>query len=65
MRFWGKVFGRKGDYLVAQGYLPPSPNPNTPAHLERRGEVGANYCTYWVTDSALDDWVELPDVLPE
>ena len=64
LKFWGKIFGRKQDYFIAQGYLPPSAQPNALPQLEPRGEVGANYYTYWITDNVLEDWIELPDVLP-
>jgi hypothetical protein len=32
--------------------------------MEPRGK-GANSSVFWVTDSLLNDWIQLPDVTPE
>lgn len=66
IRFWGKIYGREKDYYVAEGTLDGAGREDIPRPkgFERRG-TGLNKFTYWVTDSVLDDWVELPDVTPQ
>ena len=66
MRFWGKFYGREGDYYVAEGLLENAGREDIPRPkgFERRG-TGLNRHTYWVTDNVLDDWIELPDVTPQ
>ena len=65
IRFWGKIYGREKDYYVAEGLLENTGREDItrPKGFEKRG-TGLNKYTYWVTDSVLDDWVELPDVTP-
>lgn len=65
LRFWGKIFGSEKDYYVAEGILDhrfsdEAAGPDVEPH-----GVGANRLTFWVTNSALDDWYELPLVTPE
>ena len=66
LRFWGKIYGREKDYYVAEGILENTGREDIPRPkgFEKRG-TGLNKFTYWVTDSILDDWVELPDVTPQ
>lgn len=43
LRFWGKIFGSKKDYYVAEGFLgAKAPAPGADKHVERRGDIGAN-----------------------
>lgn len=66
IRFWGKIYGREKDYYVAEGILENTGREDItrPKGFEKRG-TGLNKYTYWVTDSILEDWVELPDVTPQ
>ncbi|CAG9326440.1 unnamed protein product [Blepharisma stoltei] len=66
MRFWGKIYGREKDYYIAEGLLEGAGKEDVerPKGFEKRGE-GVNKYTYWVTDSILEDWIELPDVSPQ
>ena len=38
---------------------------NPPKHVESRGNEGINRFTFWVSDSLLEYWNELPDITPE
>ncbi len=67
LRFWGKVLGTDGDYIVAEGEMDPEDEEdavdakgNT---VEKTGE-GANKWTYFVCRFAGDEWVRLPNVTP-
>ena len=62
-RFWGKIYGIEGDYLIIEGVGEAGEDEEKPADIEKRGE-GVNMFTYWVTDSAFGSWTELPDVTP-
>jgi len=65
LRFWGKIFGSQKDYFIAEGYLNHSYSDETPsADVEPHG-VGTNRLTFWVANSVLDDWYELPLVTPQ
>ena len=66
MRFWGRFYGVEKDYYVAEGTLAGSgaEDIDRPKNFEPRG-TGVNTLTYWVTDSVLEDWIELPDITPE
>lgn len=63
LRFWGKIYGSCKDYLVVEGVLDSQEEEKEDATMEKRGE-GVNKWVYWVTDSLLEDWVQLPDVKP-
>jgi len=65
LRFWGKILGTKKDYWVAEGLLDHkfSDEPSSP-ETERHG-TGCNRLTYWVCNSVLDEWMQLPLVTPE
>ena len=64
LRFWGKIYGIQKDYWIAEGVLETQEEEREHYTQERRGE-GVNKLVYWVTESLLDDWVQLPDVRPE
>jgi len=63
MRFWGKLQGRKKDLWVAEGTLAKAEEASSDPEMEPRGK-GVNKLVYWVTDSLLEDWVQLPDCEP-
>jgi radial spoke head protein 4A len=66
LRFWGKVQGIAGDYVVAEGELDGDDEDATDARgnaIEKTGE-GANKYTYFVCGFAGDAWVKLPNVTP-
>ena len=64
LRFWGKIYGTKRDYWVAEGVLDIPEEANNDYFTEKRGE-GVNKLVYWVADHILQDWVQLPDVKPD
>lgn len=61
LRFWGKVLGRSGDYLIAQAENPEPP----PRDKKMEGAEGANKYAFWACKYAGADWVKLPDTTPE
>jgi radial spoke head protein 4A len=63
--FWGKIYGTKNDYYIAEvtgGEYPEAVNPEP--DQEKRGEDGVNKNVYFVATSLTGEWVELPDVRP-
>lgn len=65
LRFWGKIFGIESDYYIIQGSLKNYPMKNPKPYVESRGNEGINCYTFWVTNSILEGWYELPDVYQE
>ena len=65
IRFFGKIYGIKSDYYIIQGSLKKYPMRNTPVHVESRGNEGINRFTFWVSNSILESWYELPDITKE
>lgn len=81
IKFFGKIFGTHGDYLVlrTRRYVEPGETVlvevNTMGKPPRKkgavpvqpepGYVGANRYTFWVTPSSSDAWTKLPDVTPQ
>ena len=66
MRFWGKVMGNEFDYYVAEGKLDAT-GEGEPGEENKDGEprgTGVNEFVYWVTNSPLEDWVQLKDISP-
>ncbi|OMJ69194.1 hypothetical protein SteCoe_33151 [Stentor coeruleus] len=63
IRFWGKIYGTEKDYYVVEGQGEAGEEEERPPDFEKKGE-GVNQFTYWVTDSAFNNWNELPDVTP-
>lgn len=62
VRFWGKILGTKQDYYVAEGKAPFA-GEDLADDIEKPGEKGLNFYTYWVTTSMYSvatDWVMLP-----
>ena len=64
LRFAGKIYGTVKDYWLVSGFLPDEGGPRPKAGAELRGE-GVNSTVYWVADDLMNDWVQLPDCLPE
>lgn len=62
IRFFGKIYGTKSDYYIIQGLLKSYPMKNPPIHEETRGNEGINRYTFWVSNSILESWYELPDI---
>jgi len=65
IRFFGKIYGIKSDYYIIQGSLKTYPMHNPPVHVESRGNEGINRFTFWVSNSILESWYELPDITKE
>ena len=65
IRFFGKIFGINSDYYIIQGLPRKFPPQNPVKHVEVRGSEGINKYTFWVSDSLLDKWTELPDITHE
>jgi hypothetical protein len=64
LRFWGKIYGTQKDYWIVEGLLDTQEEERQSYDQEKRGE-GVNKHVYWVNDNILEDWVQLPDLLPE
>jgi hypothetical protein len=68
LRFWGKIQGLEGDYVIAEGEVDDEgEDDSTDAWgnaIEKTGS-GANKYKYWVARFAGDDWVQLPNVTPQ
>ena len=62
LRFFGKIYGINSDYYILQGILKDYPMNNPPVHVESRGNEGINRYTFWVSNSILESWYELPDI---
>ena len=65
LRFFGKIYGIKSDYYILQGIEKKYPMKNPPVHVETRGNEGINRYTFWVSNSVLEAWYELPDITHE
>lgn len=65
---WGKILGTERDYYVAEANAETAGVENEdeerPANMEARGQ-GVNTFAYWVSNSATDQWILLPDLTPE
>ena len=65
IRFFGKIYGINSDYYIIQGLPRNYPMKNPPIHVESKGNEGINRYTFWVSNSPLEYWYELPDITPE
>ena len=65
LRFFGKIYGINSDYYIIQGLLKTYPMKNPQIHVEARGNEGINRYTFWVSNSILESWYELPDITHE
>ena len=63
LAFFGKIYGTCKDYWIASGKLDEA-EESADLGMEARGD-GVNELVYWVTDSLVSDWVQLPDCRPE
>ena len=65
IRFFGKIFGIHSDYYIIQGLPRNYPMKNPPVHVECKGSEGINRYTFWVSNSPLESWYELPEITAE
>ena len=65
IRFFGKIYGIHSDYYIIQGLPRNYPMKNPQIHVESKGNEGINRYTFWVSNSPLEYWYELPDITPE
>ena len=64
--FFGKIYGTKKDYYVAEGIdIDPPADANYENDMEKRKEDGFNRNVFFVTNDLCEKWVELPDVKPK
>ena len=67
--FFGKIYGTKRDYYVAEAAdVDPAELPEgvtLPENIEPRKEDGVNMNVFFVTNDLSENWKELPDVTPE
>lgn len=69
LRFWGKILGTRGDYIVAEGVMDPDGEEPEDAkdalgnQIQKTGE-GPNKYTYFVCSSIGGSWTRLPNVTP-
>lgn len=63
MRLWGLIKGTQRNYYVVEGEkaIDGDPVPD----IEDRGKEGANQFVYWVCNTPLTDWTQLPDLSPQ
>lgn len=67
IKFWGKIFGTEQDYYIIYGVFKETTESldfNKLLYEKRRTE-GVNRFLFWVSNSCLEDWYELPDVSSE
>lgn len=64
MRLWGKVKGTEYDYFIVEGVKEAAEEEGGEPLPEPRG-TGVNKFVYWVTNSPLEDWEQLPDLRPD
>lgn len=69
MRLWGKITGTKADYYVVEATMPEGDaeegGEEAGEDAEARGATdSANKYVYFVTNSPIKPWVQLPDIKP-
>lgn len=64
MRFWGKIRGSKADYYVAEGQVELKEGAEEPVEGQEPRGTGVNKFVYWVSNGALSEWTQLPDLKP-
>lgn len=64
IKFFGKIYGISSDYFILYGRLKSYPKAkySKSPHHEPEGLEGLNYFTFWVSNSILEDWFQLPEV---
>lgn len=67
IKFWGKIYGTEQDYYILYGIFKDFQESLDYNKLlyEKRGTEGINRFLFWVSNSCLEDWYELPDVSSE
>lgn len=69
LKFWGKIYGKERDYYIAEGAMEGGEEEGGeekgPEFEARGAGGGVNMCVYWVSDSSLSDWSQLPDLSPK
>jgi len=51
IRFFGKIYGEKGDYYILQGTLKEYVDgSNSKPNMEKRGYEGVNRYVFWVAN---------------
>ena len=77
IRFFGKIYGINSDYYIIQGTprhyqmpAPPSEEEKVDESAQKeyeeiKGYEGINRYTFWVSNSLLESWYELPDITHE
>lgn len=67
LRFWGKIKGTEKDYFIAEGTQEAGEagegEEGSTEVTEPRGQ-GVNKFVYWVCNSPLGEWTQLPDLKP-
>ena len=65
MRLWGKIKGTKRDYYIAEGNKAAGDEEaiDLGPDAEAKG-TGVNTNIYWVTNSPLEEWTQLPELKP-
>jgi radial spoke head protein 4A len=56
--------GTQKDYYIVEGSKDAPEEENPDPNAEKRGD-GVNTNVYWVSNSVVDEWVELPDLKPK
>lgn len=67
LKLWGKIKGTEKDYFIVEGTLDggePAEGEEAPAGFEPRGS-GVNKFVYFVSNSPIDEWTQLPDLKPK
>jgi radial spoke head protein 4A len=69
LRWWGRVFGRRGDYLVAEGVCEAEgeegeEDKDALGNAVQKTGDGPNKFTYFVTPALGQPWTRLPRVTP-
>jgi len=62
MRLWGKIRGNSNDYFIAEGTLDEGEEGGADAGENESRGTGVNKFVYWVTNSPLGQWTQLPDL---
>mgnify|MGYP001322128524 CR=1 FL=1 len=64
LRFWGKIKGSEKDYFIVEAV---QAGDEEVVDGDEKGEArgtGLNQYVYYVANSPLEEWIELPDVKP-
>ena len=64
LRFWGKIKGSEKDYFVVEAVQPSDEEVVDGNEKGENRGTGVNQFAYCVANSPLEEWTQLPDVLP-